>query len=208
MENLWFQPLIWIDYRLAIIYAITIPAILTILAFLQRIDSIGRLLVIYWLVSSLLLITIYLLIPGWNGGNGSFEILCTHLGFITAILARILIPISLWFWIDLNDEIKDLSWSFLKLVLVSWRSSVTAYSAIGIILRIPFFSCLIYAKALGTSSCQAWIAAPVKYWLIFHNNATPVFLGFIGLVGLSIYAAYFIYFVLVRLSKQGRLALE
>ena len=59
MENLWFQPLIWIDYRLAIIYAITIPAILTILAFLQRIDSIGRLLVIYWRVSSLLLITIY-----------------------------------------------------------------------------------------------------------------------------------------------------
>ncbi|BDA39907.1 DUF3177 family protein [Candidatus Atelocyanobacterium thalassae] len=208
MKNLWFQPLIWIDYRLAIVFAVIVPLILTILAFLQRIDAIGRLLVIYWRVSSLLLITVYLLIPGWTGENNSFETFCTHLGFFTAILARILIPISLWFWIDLNDEIKDLSWSSLKLALTSWRWAITIYSAMGIVFRIPFFSCLISIKALEIKSCQAWIAPPIEYWSTFHSNTTPVFLGFIGLVGLLIYAIYFIYFLLVRLSKQGRLALE
>ena len=208
MENFWFQSLIWMDYRLAIICAVVIPVILTILSFLQKIDAIGCLLVIYWRVSSLLLITIYLLIPGWNGENSSFEILCAHLGFITAILARILIPISLWFWVDLNDEIKDLSWSFLKLALTSWRWILTVYSIVGVIFRILFSSCLISTIALETSSCQVWIAAPIQYWSIFHNNTTSIFLGFVGFVGLLVYVIYFMYFLLIRLRKQGRLALE
>ena len=28
------------------------------------------------------------------------------ISFISSLMARILIPISLWFWVDLNDEIE------------------------------------------------------------------------------------------------------
>jgi len=43
----------------------------------------------------LLAITIYLLIAA------------LPVGFISGLMARILIPISLWFWVDLNEEIED-----------------------------------------------------------------------------------------------------
>jgi len=57
-------------------------------------EAIQRLLTIYWRVSSLLAITIYLLIAA------------LPVGFISGLMARI-IPISLWFWVDLNEEIED-----------------------------------------------------------------------------------------------------
>lgn len=208
MEELWFQPLIWTDYRLAVLFTAIIPLILTIWALVRQVDAIGRLLVIYWRVASLLMITVYLMAPGWVGENPPFEAFCGRLGFVTAFVARILIPISLWFWVDLNDEIKDLPPSFLKLTLTSWRWAVTVYCSLGAIFQIPFLSCAISTEALETSFCQAWIQPPVAYWSIIHQDSTPAFLGFLGLLGLSIYTLYFVYFLFVRLGKQGRAALE
>ena len=208
MEELWFQPFIWTDYRLAILFTVIIPLLLTIWALLKQVDAIGRLLIIYWRVASLLLITVYLLAPGWVGENTPFEAFCGQMGFISAFLARILIPICLWFWVDLNDEIKDLPWSFLKLMLTSWRWAMTVYGSIGAMLHVPFLSCAISQNTLETPFCQVWIQAPVGYWSIIHGDATPAFMGFLGLLGLSIYVLYFAYFLLVRLGKQGRSALE
>ena len=208
MEDLWFQPFIWTDYRLAILFTVIIPLILSIWALLKQVDAIGRLLIIYWRVSSLLLITVYLLAPGWVGENTPFEAFCGQLGFITALAARILIPISLWFWVDLNDEIKDLPQSFLKLMVTSWRWAITVYGSIGAMVRVPFFSCAVSQNSLETPFCQVWIQAPVGYWSIIHGDATPAFMGFLGLLGFSIYVLYFAYFLLIRLGKQGRSALE
>ncbi|MEM8778573.1 MAG: DUF3177 family protein [Cyanobacteria bacterium P01_G01_bin.49] len=207
-EELWFQPLIWTDYRLAIVFTVIIPLILTIWAFTRQVDAIGRLLIIYWRVASLLMITVYLMAPGWVGENTPFEALCGQIGFITALFARILIPISLWFWVDLNDEIKDLPGSFLKLFITSWRWAVTVYASLGAMVHVPFLSCAISQNNLETPFCQVWMQAPVAYWSIIHRDATPAFLGFLGLLGLSIYVLYFAYFLFIRLGKQGRAALE
>ena len=208
MEELWFQPFIWTDYRLAIVFTVIIPLILSIWALLKPIDAIGRLLIIYWRVSSLLLITVYLLAPGWVGENSPFEAFCGQVGFVTALAARILIPISLWFWVDLNDEIKDLPWSVPKLVVTSWRWAITVYGSIGAMVHVPFLSCAVSSEVLETPFCQVWIQAPVGYWALVHGDATPSFMGFLGLLGLSIYVLYFAYFLLIRLGKQGRAALE
>jgi len=75
-------------------------------------EAIQRLLTIYWRVSSLLAITIYLLIAALPG-------------FISGLMARILIPISLWFWVDLNEEIEDQPRGALKLTFNSWRWAIT-----------------------------------------------------------------------------------
>ena len=208
MDDFWFQPLIWTDYRLAIVFTVIIPLILTIWAFFRQVDAIVRLLIIYWRVASLLMITVYLMAPGWVGENTPFEAFCGQIGFITSLSARILIPISLWFWVDLNDEIKDLPGSFLKLAVTSWRWAVTVYASIGAIIHVPFLSCAISVDNLESPFCQVWIQAPVAYWSFVHQDATPAFLGFLGLLGLSIYILYFAYFLLVRLGKQGRTALE
>jgi Protein of unknown function (DUF3177) len=196
MNEIWLRSLVWMDYRLAVLFAVSIPLILLIWAFVKKSEAIQRLLIIYWRVSSLLMITVYLMIPGWS------------IGFISSIAARILIPISLWFWVDLNEEIQDQRNSSLKWTFTSWRWSVTVYSTLGAIATIPFVSCAFSGRTLETPFCQVWLEAPQLYKQFFHPNSNTGFLGFLGMVGLTIYTLYFAYFILVRLAKQGRSALE
>ena len=115
MVDVWFQPLVWIDYRLALLFTLIVPFFLLIWAILSQVEAIQRLMILYWRVASLLMISLYLMIPGWS------------IAFVTGFVARILIPISLWFWVDINDEIKDLPGSGLKMALTSWRWAITLY---------------------------------------------------------------------------------
>jgi hypothetical protein len=198
MNETWLRNLVWTDYRLAVVFTVILPIILLIWALLRQSDAILRLLIIYWRVASLLMVTVYLLIRPWP------------IGFLTSFAARLLIPISLWFWVDLNDEIKDLPPTSLKFALTSWRWAVTIYSSLGAIASLPFLSCAFRSKdgILGEPTCRVWLEAPWRYKELFHRDSTPGFLGFIGLVGLIIYAIYFVYFLFIRLGKQGRSALE
>lgn len=194
--EIWFQPLVWTDYRLAILFTVLMPLILLIWAFVQRADAIQRLLIIYWRVSSLLAITVYLMIAAWP------------IAFVSAFLSRILIPISLWFWVDINEEIDDQPQRPLKLALTAWRWAMTIYCVLGTLALIPFLSCAFSKGAIDTPFCAAWLEPPLLYKQYFHPRYTPQFLGFLGTVGLLIYVLYFSYFVLIRLGKQGRSAME
>lgn len=196
MERLWFEPLIWTDYRIAVLFTVIIPIILLIWAFIQKSEAIQKLLIIYWRVASLLMITVYLMIAS------------LPISFISAFFARILIPISLWFWVDINEDIDDQPQRPLKLALNSWRWAITIYNILGVIALVPFLSCAFFQGAINTPYCQAWLKAPWLYKQFFHANSTPGFLGFLGFVGLVIYVFLLCYFVLVRLGKEGRSAME
>jgi Protein of unknown function (DUF3177) len=192
-SQLWFQPLIWMDFRLAVIFTVLIPLILLLWAFTQKSLVIQKLLIIYWRVASLLAIAVYLAI-------GSVSI-----SYLAAFVAQILIPLSLWFWADLNEEIVDLPPSSLKLGFTAWRWATTLYSSLSAIAVIPFLSCAF--GGITTDYCQSWFQPSWLYYQFFHANSKPEFLGFIGIVGLIIYSLYLIYFVVVRLGKQGRSAM-
>jgi Protein of unknown function (DUF3177) len=195
--DIWFRPLVWMDYRLGVLLAVIFPLGLLIWALFQRQEAMERLLIIYWRVASLLMITVYLLIPDWK------------VGFITGFAARILIAISLWFWVDLNEEIRDVRQNFLKLVFTSWRWAMTAYCVLGAIAKSFFLPCGLSSNTAKTAFCQVWLEAPEAYHHFFHNKpGNEGFLGFMGSVGLVIYLIYLAYFVLIRLGKQGRSALE
>jgi hypothetical protein len=200
MQNeLWFRPLVWTDYRLAALFTVIVPLILLIWAFVQKAEAIQRLLIIYWRVASLLAITLYLMVA-------SFPI-----SFLSSFLARILIPISLWFWVDINDEIDDLPQRPLKLALTSWRWAITVYSTLSAIAHIPFLSCgfaTTKQAVLNNPYCAVWFEAPWLYKQYFHANSKPEFLGFLALVGLILYVLSLSYFVLIRLGKQGRSAMQ
>ncbi|NER33917.1 MAG: DUF3177 family protein [Oscillatoria sp. SIO1A7] len=184
------------DYRLAVLFTVIGPLILLIWAFAQKAEAIQRLLIIYWRVSSILAITVYLMIAA------------LPISFISAMAARILIPASLWFWEDLNEEIDDQSLSPLKLSLTSWRWALTVYMGLGILFQIPSLPCAISEKQalLENPSCRIWLDPPWGFKEIFHATSNDNTLGFLGLVGLLVYVAYFSWFVLVRLGKQGRSA--
>ncbi len=195
--DIWFRPLVWMDYRLGVLLAVIVPFVLLIWALFQKQEAMQRLLIIYWRVTSLLMITVYLLIPDWK------------IGFISGFAARVLIPISLWFWVDLNEEIRDIPQSLLKLVFTSWRWAMTGYSILGAIAKAFFLPCGISDTRMKTSFCQVWLEAPQAYRDFFHTKSgNEGFLGFLGAVGLVIYIIYLAYFVLIRLGKQGRSALE
>jgi Protein of unknown function (DUF3177) len=190
------QSLIWTDYRLAVLFTVLLPILLLIWAFAQKAEAIQRLIMIYWRVSSLLAITVYLMI-------GSHPI-----GFITGLLAKILIPLGLWFWADLNEEISDQFQTPLKLTFTSWRWAVSLYCGLGAIASLPFLKCGFSIDAFKTEFCQAWLYPPFGFRELFHPTTKPEFLGFLGIVALIIYVLYLGYFVLFRLSKQGRSAAE
>ena len=173
------------------------PLILLIWSLFKRQEAIQRLLIIYWRVASLLMITVYLLIPDWK------------IGFIVGFTARLLIAIALWFWVDLNEEIRDLPQSLLKLTFTSWRWAMTGYCVLGAVAKSIFLPCGLSVARASTDFCQVWLEAPQAYRNFFHNKpGNEGFLGFMGAVGLVIYLIYLVYFVLIRLGKQGRSALE
>ena len=192
----WFRPLVWLDYRLAVLFAVIIPLALLIWAFVQNVDAMQRLLIIYWRVSSLLLITLYMSIASIPGS------------FVCGIIARILIPISLWFWVDLNEEIDDRPPSTLKWAMTSWRWAMTVYCGLGVCFAFPSLRCgfLGLEGILDTPACRVWLEVPWKYKEYFHANTSAGFLGFLGILGLIFYLIFFCSFVL-RVNKQGRSAM-
>lgn len=190
------RDLVWVDYRLAVIFTVVIPLWILFWSFRSRIESIQILLGIYWKVASLLMITVYLLIPSWS------------IGFITGTLARLLIPLSLWFWVDLNEEIRDLPDRLIKWVLIAWRWAVTVYCLAGVAFSFPYLSCAFTAGKIKTEYCTVWLEAPWQYRALLHGNSTPAFLGFLGIVGLCFYGLYFFSFVFFKLGRQGRIAIE
>lgn len=192
--DFWFRPFVWLDYRLATIFTVFLPLILFIWALIRRQRTFTHLLIIYWRVASLLLISVYLLVPGWP------------LGFATSLIARILIAISLWFWADLNEEIFDLPPRPLKLIFTAWRWGITLYCLLSAAASLPTLSCTTHANP-GASFCRIWLEPVWIYKQWFHPNTDPGFLGFVGAMALCVYGLYFIYFLVMRLGRQGRSAM-
>lgn len=190
------RSLVWMDYRLAILFTVILPLVLLVWALVKQADATLRLLIIYWRVASLLAITVYLMIGGFP------------FSFLTSILARVLIPISLWFWVDLNEEIDDQRRRPLKLAFSAWRWATSAYCILGVIASLPFLQCAFSQAVFATPFCQVWLDPPIGFKNFFHPTYTPGFLGFLGIVALIIYLLYLGYFVVFRLGKQGRTAIE
>jgi hypothetical protein len=192
----WFQPLIWTDFRVALVIIALVPAILTIWALIQRTEVIQTSLIIYWRVASLFAIALYL-------GIASLP-----LSFPVLIAAKLLIPLSVWFWVDINEEIIDLAARPLKSAYNAWRWAVTFYCLVSAVGSSPFLSCAVTAGATKTPYCQAWFQPTWQYHQLFHANSTPGFLGTVGSIALGIYSLYLVYFIVVRFGKQGRSAMQ
>lgn len=188
--------LVWLDYKLFVVLCLLIPLILSVWALISKIPSIQRLLLIFWRVASLLAIGIYLFIPVWE------------LGYLAWFMGHILMVISLWFWVDINDEIRDLPKSTLRLAVTAWRWATSIFGIVSAIAFIPFLHCSFLKDATTDNACSLWLEAPWHYKSWFHPDATTGFLGFLGMTGLIVYMIYLLYFLAFRLIKQGRIAIE
>jgi hypothetical protein len=190
------RSLVWTDYRLALLFTVFVPLTLLIWSWVNKSEALSLLLTIYWRVASLLAITVYLMIGGWP------------FSFLTALFAKVLIPISLWFWADLNEEIREQPRRSLNLGFNAWRWAITIYCAVSAIAQLIFIRCAFSATLFASESCQAWSEPSLMFKSAVHSGLTNGFLGFWGIVGLVIYAVCLGYFVLVKLGRQGRSALN
>lgn len=192
----WLSRLVWTDYRLAVLFTVLVPLVLLVWALVKQSEAIQRLLLIYWRVASLLAITIYLMIGA------------LPYGFLAGWFARILIPISLWLWVDLNEEIRDQPSNPLRFGFISWRWAVSIYCLIGAVIQIPYLRCAFSAPVTGDSTCAIWFQPTWAFREVVHPTTTPFFLGWLGMTGLVIYVLYLSYFVFFRFSKRKRSAMD
>ena len=89
MNELSYRALVWLTYRLAATFAVGLPLVLLIWSAWRRDAMVVRLLGLYWKVASLMGISVLLLVDE------------RPLGYLTAVVAPVLMVVSVWFWVCL-----------------------------------------------------------------------------------------------------------
>lgn len=189
------RPLVWLDFRLAVLFTVIIPLILLGWAWRVKSEPVQQSLIIYWRVASLLAIAVLLMI-------GELPI-----SFWAGITARVLIPLALWWWQDLNEEISHLRHP-VAFAYRTWRWAVSIYALGGLAFNILFANCGLLSVNNLYNTCRVWFEPPLAFQKLFLGSFTTENLIFVGVVGLIVYSLYFLVFLVFTLPKQGRVALR
>ena len=202
MNELTYRTLVWLTYRLGATVALGLPLVLLVWATWRREPVVQRLMGLYWKVASLMAISLLLLTDE------------RPIGFLTALVAPVLMAVSVWFWVDLNEELADQPlWRPLPLTVRLWRWAFTGFALLSVGMSITALGCL-YAP--GLSACAAWLEAPqrmhrvaeVMFDFIFGGEWTRGLAAFLGYAALVAYLAGALQWLLVRLPRYGRVAGE
>ena len=196
--NFFNQLSIWLSFQLSIVFLIGIPISLFCWSIKKRNKAINKLLSNYWKISLLFFISLILLIGKYN-----FALLVTNISVL-------LMTITVWFWNDLNDELKEYSFSnILATTTKVWRWSLTFISLNFLILSFHNISCL---SLINSAECEIWLKPSTNLYFIFKslfnfffgaNFSQPV-AKFLGLFSLLIYTLGLIQWSIIQLPKSGR----
>ena len=189
---------VWISFQLSIIFIVGIPCTLFCWSIKNRNKAIIKLLSNYWKVSLLFFIGLILLI-----GEYSFALLITNISLL-------LMTITVWFWNDINDELKEYDFSqVLATTTKVWRWSLTFLSLYFLIQSFQNFSCLF---SINSSECEIWLKPSIDLFIIFKNlfnfffgaSFTQPVAKFFGLFSLLIYTLGLIQWSVIKLPRSGR----
>ena len=118
--------------------------------------------------------------------------------------------ISVWFWNDINDELKEYNIDHaLSTTTKIWRWSITFISLNFLIQSLQNTSCLFF---INSSECGIWLKPSTNLYIIFKNlfnfffgaNFTQPLAKFLGLISLLIYTLGLIQWSIIKLPKSGR----
>ena len=202
MSELPYFILVWLNYRLAATFAVGLPLILLIWAAFKQEAAMVRLLSIYWKIASLMPISMLLLTNQ------------RQIGYLTFFITPFLMVLSVWFWIDLNEELDNLpAMKPLALTIRIWRWALSSFGLIFATLTFISLSCL---KTLESTTCSPWLEVPQTlhqiteklFKFLFGANWNEPLASFIGYVALIIYLLAFLQWLLIRMPKNGRIAGE
>ena len=189
---------VWLSFQLSIIFLIGIPITLSLWSINKRNKAVNKLLSIYWKISLLFFISLLLLIGKYN-----YALVVTN-------ISTILMTISVWFWNDINDELKEYGLSYyLTTITKVWRWSLTFISLNFLIQSLINFRCF---SLINSAACEIWLQPTTNLYIIIKNffnfffgaNFTQPIAKFLGLFSLSIYILGFIQWSIIKLPKSGR----
>lgn len=201
MPDLLYRSLVWLDVRLGVLFAVALPLVLLVWTLRRKEPALLRLLSLYWKTASLMLIALLLLVDG------------RPIGYPLLVIAPLLSLTTLWFWVDLNEELADMPpWRPLPLTVRIWRWSLTVVSLLTSGFALTALPCL--SNGASTVACRGWLEAPQTlnasldrvFDFIFGADWTPAAAAFVGYVALVAYAVGLLQWLLVRLPRQGRVA--
>ena len=196
--NVFNQLSIWLSFQLSIIFLIGIPLTLLFWSIKKRNRPVKKLLSIYWKTSLLFFISLLLLIGKFN-----YALLITN-------ISTTLMTISVWFWNDINDELKEYDFSYsLTTTTKIWRWSLTFISFNFLIQSFQNSSCFSF---INSSACEIWLQPSSNLYniikslfnFLFGANFTQPVAKFIGLFSLLIYIIGLIQWSIIKLPKNGR----
>jgi len=194
--NVFNQLSIWLSFQVSIIFLIGIPFTLYLWAIKKRNKAINKLLSIYWKISLLFFISLFLLI-----GKFKYALIITN-------ISTILMTISVWFWNDINDELKEYNFSYsLTTTTKVWRWALTFISLNFFIQSLQNFNCLSF---INTDTCAIWLQPSSNLYTVIKNlfnfffgaNFTQTISKFLGLFSLLIYILGLIQWLIVNYLKM------
>ena len=196
--NVFNQLSIWLSFQLSIIFLIGIPVSLSLWSIKKRNKAVYKLLSIYWKISLLFFISLLLLIGEYN-----YALVITN-------ISTLLMTISVWFWNDINDELREYDFSYsLATTKKIWRWTVTFISLNFFIQSLRNFNCFSF---INSDACEIWLQ-PSSNLYIFIKNLFNFFFGatftqptakFLGLFSLLIYILGLIQWSIIKFPKNGR----
>ena len=196
--NVFNQLSIWVSFQLSIIFLVGIPVTLSFWSFKKRNKAVTKLLSIYWKVSLLFFISLLLLIGKYN-----YALVITN-------ISTLLITASVWFWNDINDELREYDFSYsLTTTIKIWRWTITFISLNFFIQSLQNFSCFSF---INSDECAIWLQPSSNLYLILKNlfnfffgaNFTQPIAKFLGFFSLLIYILGLIQWSIIKLPKNGR----
>ena len=194
--------MVWLLYRLGATVALGLPLVLLVWSTWRREPVVQRLMGHYWKVASLMAISLLLLTDE------------RPIGFVTVMVAPVLMAVSVWFWVDLNEELADQPlWRPLPLTVRLWRWAFSGFALLSVGMSVTSLGCL---EAPGLGTCAAWLEAPQRmhqvvqlvFDFVFGGDWTRTVAGFLGYAALVVYLAGALQWLLVRLPRSGRVAGE
>ena len=196
--NVLNQLSVWLSFQLSIIFLVGLPIVLSLWSIQKRNKAVKKLLSIYWKISLLFFISLLLLIGYYN-----YALIVTN-------VSTLFMTISVWFWNDINDELKEYNFSYsLTTTTKVWRWSLTFISLNFFIQSLLNSSCF---SLINSAECKIWLQPSSNFYTLIKNlfnfffgaNFTQPVAKYLGLVSLLIYILGLIQWSIIKFPKSGR----
>ena len=117
---------------------------------------------------------------------------------------------SIWFWIDLNEEIEEMSiYKPISLTTRIWRWTLSFWGILNTLLHIFSWRCL---TSINGSLCETWREIPYNSFIttkiiikfLLGGNWSTTFATFLGYLTLILYLIGLLQWLIIQLPKNGR----